>query len=470
MMRSLRVKFAFSHILPILLLSPLLSLYLLYSLEEFFTQKLLQQLAQQAHLLFDQVQQNLVVVEEQATAQRFLAKIAPQMNARVLLIDKDGTILASTRSEDAGRIGRQSQDANVRRGLQGETVQGIGPGFTTEVAYVVTPIKRDAVTIGVLRLSYEVDDVRKEFNQVRRLVLGGIALTVLLGLGLAIGLAVTITNPLHELSKRVQDVASGNYQARVTIMRQDEVGILAQNFNQMATRLEEAEFARQQQLAAIVHELARPLTGMRAAIETLLDGAEADAEVRHLLLGGIAEESARLERLIQTLQDVQRRGLKPLQLNRALVSLERIVRASVAHFEPVAAQLGIALSVTIPPRLPRLQADEDRLIQVLINLLDNALKFTERGGRVAVTVSEHAQALQVAVEDNGIGIAPHELPNVFQQFYRGDEGRVPEKQGMGLGLTISREIVAAHGGQIWVESTPHQGTCFTFTLPKRAEE
>ena len=462
---SLRTRLALSHLLPILLLTPLLSLYLLYTLEDFFNQKLLQQLYQQSQLLFDQVQADPALVEDPLAAQRFLTNLTHKTDARVILLSKAGVILGSTRPEDASRIGAVYADASVRQALQGVEVQGVGPGFTTEVAYVVSPIQHDGVTVGALRLSYAVDDVRRQFGQVRQFVIGGGALTGILGLGLAIGLATTITRPLQELGRRVRDVAAGNYQVRVAIERQDEVGALAQNFNQMAAQLEEGEKARKRQLAAVVHELARPLTGMRTAVETLVDGAAEDAEMRSTLLHGIAGEIARLARLISTLQDVQRRELKPIRLRCTPVDLTRVIRASIANFEYAATQLGITLIAKVQADLPLVQADEDRLIQVLTNLLDNALKFTPHGGVITVEAYQQANDLEVAVVDTGSGIAPDELPHLFLQFYRGAESRPPEKQGMGLGLAICGEIITAHGGKIWAESELGRGARFTFTLP-----
>jgi signal transduction histidine kinase len=252
----------------------------------------------------------------------------------------------------------------------------------------------------------------------------------------------------------------------VDVQGHDEVGTVGRSFNQMVSRLNEAEQARELQLAAIAHELARPLAGMRAAVETLQDGPYADAEMRDTLLSGVAEELSRLERLVGTLQNVHKHALRPMQLNRSEVAPERVIRASVANFEPVAAQAGITLSVEMPPRLPLIRADEDRLIQVLTNLLDNAFKFTPRGGRITIQASEVEQDIRVCVMDTGVGIAPEELPNVFQQFYSGDESRPPEKRGMGLGLAICREIITAHTGQIWAESEVGKGARFVFSIPK----
>jgi signal transduction histidine kinase len=466
MMHSLRTKLAASHILPILLLMPILSLYLFYALEGFFAQTLLKQLTYQARLLANQAQQQPELSTDHRAAQSFLAVAARLTDARVVLLSKDGTILGSTRAEDAGRIGTPYIDPAVVKALRGESTQGVGPGFTTEVAYVVLPLQYNGITSGALRLSYETNDLRSEFGRLRWLVLVGVALTAILGLGIGLGFATTITQPLRQLNESVRGITSGNYRARVAVRGQDEVATLAHNFNQMAARLEEAALAQERQLAAIAHELARPLAGMRAAVETLHDSADADVEIRGALFGGLEEELARLERLIATLQGLHKRVLHPMELNRTEISLERVIRACVANYEPVATQMGIALSADVLTHLPPVRADEDRIIQVLTNLLDNALKFTPHGGNVVVQAGEDDQSIWVAVSDTGVGIAPDELPHVFQQFYRGRESRPPEKRGMGLGLTICREIVAAHGGQIGVESELGRGARFTFTLPK----
>jgi signal transduction histidine kinase len=328
------------------------------------------------------------------------------------------------------------------------------------------PLKREGITRGVLRVSYEVHDLRTQFNQLQWLVLGGVALTVLLGLGIGIGLATTITRPLRQLTESAQKIATGDHYVPVTLPGHDEFSVLAHSFNQMMGRLDKAEQTRERQLAAIVHELARPLAGMRAAVETLRDGADTDPGTRDMLLGGVEDELGRLERLIRTLQGLHKRTLHPIELNCTEITLDRVIRASVANYELIAVQLGITLAIDVPPDLPHIHADEDRIIQVLTNLLDNAFKYTPQGGRVAVHAGQDDQTVWVSVADTGVGLTPDELPFIFQQFYRGDASRPPEKSGVGLGLAICREIITAHQGQIEAKSETGRGACFTFTLPK----
>jgi signal transduction histidine kinase len=189
--------------------------------------------------------------------------------------------------------------------------------------------------------------------------------------------------------------------------------------------------------------------------------------MRDSFLDGVGEELGRLERMISTLQSLHKRAFHPLRLNRTEISLERVIRASVGNFESIAARAGIMLVAEVPSTLSRVNADEDRIIQVLTNLLDNACKYTPPGGQVTVEAHEDQSRVWVSVVDTGVGIESDELAHLFQQFYRGGESRPPEKRGMGLGLAICREIIRAHGGDIQVESHPGQGARFMISIPKQ---
>jgi signal transduction histidine kinase len=467
MLTSLRPKLVASHLIPTLLLLPMLSLYLLYNLEGFYTDSLLQQLENQSQLLRNDVERDPGLLTDARSASRFLAGIAPLTDSRVLLLGQDATILASTRLEDAFRVGSRYEHPTIAQALRGETAQGVGRGLSAEVAYVVLPLRHESQIIGALRLSYEVDDVRSQFDQLRLFIIGGTALIALLAIGLALGLAMTIIRPLQELSSGAQSIATGDLQSRVRVQGHDEVSALAFNFNRMVERLAEAEQARQRQLAAIVHELARPLAGMHAALETIREDANADSEMRDSLLDGVGEELGRLGRMISTLQSLHKRAFHPLRLKRTEISLERVIRASVGNFESIAARAGITLVTQVPGVLSRVNADEDRIIQVLTNLLDNACKYTPPDGQVTVEAHEDESWVWVSVADTGVGIDSDELAHLFQQFYRGGDSRPPEKRGMGLGLAICREIIRAHGGNILVESNPGQGARFSFSIPKQ---
>jgi signal transduction histidine kinase len=467
-LRSLRTKLILANVLPVLLLMPLLSVYLLNTLDELYTLKLLQWLNQEGVLIADQVREDPVLLEDTATAQRFLNRIAQSTDARVLLLSHEGRIVGSSRTTDTSLIGAEFAVPAVKEALGGTQSHGVGRGLTSEVVYVAIPIQHDGTVAGVLRLSYEVGDVRSQVDLLHWFVVGGTSVTALLAVALGLAFSRTLTNPIQRLVTCIQEIAGGNNQARIETQREDEIGILAESFNQMAAKLASAESVRRQQLAAITHELARPLTSMSAAVEVLLDDRDADRDLQRELLVGVWDEMARLERLVNTLRQEQKRVLQPLQLQCSAVSLPHLLRATAAKHKASADRCGVALHVEAPTSLPLVYADEDRLIQVLTNLFDNALKYTLRGGHIFVKaeqcdVTSASPMVQVSVADTGVGIASDELPHIFQQFYRGGS-QWPEKTGIGLGLTICRQIVTAHGGKIWAEGEPGRGAHIIFTL------
>lgn len=469
MISSLRNKLALSHVLPIIVLMPLLSLFLLYSLETFFTQNLLQQLNNQARLLNDRLERDPQIMAHPATAGTFLDEVAAYTDARVLLLKTDGTILGSSRQEDDVRIGTRLAYPYLTQALSGERTQGIGQGLVAEVAYVVLPVNDGDGVAGLLRVSYSLADLRSQINQLQLMVIGGTTLTALFGLALALGLATTITRPLRALTRSAQQIARGDYVARAPVSSRDEVGSLAMNFNLMAERLEDLEQTRQRQLATIIHELARPLTGIRAAVETLLEDVQAPPDTAKPLLEGVVGEVARMQRLVEVLQTIQKRTLRPMSMNREAISLNRVIGATAGTYEARATRAQLRFAVSLPENLPPVYADQDRIIQVLTNLLDNAFKFTPAGGSVTLSAGSEPDAVWVAVTDTGIGIASAEQPSLFQEFYQGGTAHPSEKEGMGLGLMLSREIISAHGGTLTVRSELGEGAQFTFTLPRVTE-
>jgi signal transduction histidine kinase len=210
----------------------------------------------------------------------------------------------------------------------------------------------------------------------------------------------------------------------------------------------------------VSHELRTPLTAIKGFIETLQDGAADDPAVRDRFLNTIAIETERLTRLTNDLLLLTRADVGRLDLHLDATDLIACIQRAVAQMEGRAREKQIAVEVELPDDPVSIQADADRIHQVLVNLLDNAIKFTPPGGRVTVLLDDQ----KVTVTDTGSGIPAGEIPHVFERFYRGDRSRARKgADGAGLGLAIAKAIVEAHGGQIWVES--EQGASFTFTLP-----
>ena len=230
------------------------------------------------------------------------------------------------------------------------------------------------------------------------------------------------------------------------------------------TGIRRVETTRREFVSNVSHELRTPLASIKAMVETLESGALAEAKVARDFIGRIHSEIDRLNALVGDLLELSRleRGQTALRLSP--VDLGPVVEEVSGHFQARAQAKAIALEVALPPGLPRVMAEPDRLRQVLVNLLDNALKFTPQGGRVNISVSDRGQGLEVSVSDTGIGIPAEHLPHIFERFYKVDRSR--RDQGTGLGLAITKHIVQAHGGEIRVESREGQGSTFSFTVPK----
>lgn len=284
------------------------------------------------------------------------------------------------------------------------------------------------------------------------------------GLALILGILLTraLTRPVRELTEATQAVAAGGLGLQVEVRSKDELGQLAASFNRMSTDLAQARDLRRQLTADVAHELRTPLTLILGHAEALSEGI-LPASSENLRL--VHEEALRLSRMVDDLRILSRAEAGELPLTLGPVQPETLAKASVAKHASAAAQSQIALELKADPPLPIVQGDADRLTQVLDNLLENALRHTPPGGVIKVRLSSSTDSLRFEVQDSGAGVAPEDLPKVFERFYRADAARSRDTGGSGLGLAIARSIVEAHGGRIGVESPEGEGARFWFDLP-----
>lgn len=232
------------------------------------------------------------------------------------------------------------------------------------------------------------------------------------------------------------------------------------------TRARRLEQMRTDFVSNVTHELRTPLTAIRGFAETLLEGALDDPETAHHFVGIIKRESDHLGRLIEDLLDLSRIESGRWKMKKEPVQLARLAAETIGRLAPKARELGVDLRISVPADLPELPGDPGRLAQVLLNLVDNALKYTPAGGTVTVSAADAGSEVSVSVADTGAGIPKADLPRIFERFYRVDKARTRTTGGTGLGLSIVKHIVDAHGGTIGVVSDAGQGAVFTFTLPK----
>jgi two-component system OmpR family sensor kinase/two-component system sensor histidine kinase BaeS len=287
------------------------------------------------------------------------------------------------------------------------------------------------------------------------------------GLGLVLGLAVSrsLTAPLRRLAEAARAVAGGDLSQRVQASGSAEVAEVAQAFNEMAEELGEAERLRQNLIADVAHELRTPLSVLQGNLQAILDDVYSldKAEILRLY-----DETRLLSRLVDDLRELALADAGQLRLNLLPTAVAQMVRATTESLSAAAEAHRVTLTAEVPDDLPVVQADPDRVAQILHNLLHNALHHTPAGGSITVRATLTESAVEVAVADTGDGIASEDLPHVFDRFWRADPSRVRVDSwagSTGLGLSIAQSLVEAQGGRIWVESEPGQGATFRFTVP-----
>ena len=295
------------------------------------------------------------------------------------------------------------------------------------------------------------------------------AAALLTALGVSVWMSRTVVAPVQTLTHASLRIADGHYEQRVGGSSDardsaDELAQLAHAFDQMAERLQHTEQMRSQLLGDVSHELRTPLTVIRGSMEALQDGV---LPAEPATFAQIEQEAKRLQRLVNDLQELSRVEAGAYALERHPVSVETLVQTAVQRMERPFQQKEIALTSHVSPGLPAIQGDQDRLLQVLLNLLSNASQYTPAGCEVRLQAELHGDEVVIAVKDNGIGIPKEHIGQLFTRFYRVDKSRSRQAGGgSGIGLTIAKHLVEAHGGRIWVESPgTGLGSTFAFAVP-----
>ncbi len=304
-------------------------------------------------------------------------------------------------------------------------------------------------------------DFRASFNEA--LLYAALAAMVVAVL-LSLYLSRSVIAPIRAMSLAAQRIADGRYDERVQVNGADELAQLAMRFNQMAEKLNQVESMRRRLIGDVSHELRTPLTAIKGSMEGLMDGVLPATQETYQQ---IHAEADRLNRLVDDLQELSRVESNAYPLDLRPLEVSALVQTVTKRLASQTESKRVSLDLDLAPDLPRVLADEDRLVQVLTNLTGNALQYTPENGKVTIAAQRVDHEVRITVRDTGIGIPPEHLPHIFDRFYRVDKSRSRRAGGgSGIGLTIARALVEAHGGQIWAESAGEgEGSTFTFTLP-----
>lgn len=275
-----------------------------------------------------------------------------------------------------------------------------------------------------------------------------------------------VTAPIHRMTLASRRIAEGHYEERVETPKtpnKDEIEQLAESFNIMAITLEQTEELRRQLIGDAAHELRTPLTTIKGSLEGLIDGVMPPTPETYQQ---IYREAERMQKLVDDLQELSRVEAGAYQLDLVPLEANQILEVVEKRLEQQFGDKGVTLYVRPAPNLPSLLVDENRIGQVMLNLVGNALQYTPSGGKVEVSAEKRGEEIWFSIKDTGVGIAEEHLPHVFTRFYRADKSRSRAQGGSGIGLTISKHLVETHGGRIWAESEgKEKGSVFIFTLP-----
>jgi two-component system sensor histidine kinase GlrK len=294
------------------------------------------------------------------------------------------------------------------------------------------------------------------------IVLGLISL--MLGLVISIFITLNITKPLSIIKRRTGDIARGDFGDDLNLSSPPEIKELAHAFNLMCTKLKEIEKLKSDFFSLMSHELRTPLTTIKEGTNLFLEGLkeEETTKKQRRLLTIINEECVRLITLVNSLLDLSKMEAGMMTFNFSRTNLISLIEKVTREIEPLAETENITIRTDLRNDIPNIKIDCDRILQVLRNLIGNAVKFTPEGGQVLIYAGNSSQKVKVSITDTGSGIAKENIDSIFEKYHQESSNKI---KGTGLGLSIVKHIIDAHGGKVWVENTSEQGSTFSFVLP-----
>ena len=462
---TLRWRLLLGHILPILILVPLVGLALIYLLETRLILPLLaNEMIDQGMLVERLTRDQPAVWASQPDAQALLDSIDFHRPTRIGLLTPGYVLLATNRPDDRFLVGKAVSNLPALNDLANPWWAVTSNGASTEqILDVLIPVAgSNGQVLGLIRIYRRITDVEQTFTMMRLLVLGVLMVGLIIAAVIAIFLSESVSRPLKSVT---QAFTHSPLEGPASLLREDEneFGDLARAYNRLQRRRQELEETRQELLAGLVHEIGRPLGSLRTAVHALQAGAMDNPDLRSDLLKGMVERIDRMGHLLEDLSFAYHK-LEPREIHHRPVKMKEWLDSLIALWAETARQKQQIWVAMLPDDLPVLNTDPDHLAQGLSNLVNNAFKFTPAGGKITFEVFSEDKTIRFRISDNGIGIPLEDQPHLFSPFYRSIQP--PWKApGLGLGLSITKSIVESLDGQIELTSAPGQGSTFTISLP-----
>jgi signal transduction histidine kinase len=462
----MRRRFILSHLLPILLVVPLFGLVFLYLLEsQVLLAGLSEDISEKAKLIAQSINSQPELIQDAGQAQIYLATLSRTVDEQIVLLAPDGRVVAASPIEEGEETIPAEDLPGLDTAVGGQESTTVTYNLREQRAIVLVPVQGlNEQLVGIVGVTDTLAGTAAQFGGLRVFLLVIILLELLLGALIGLLLARRLELPIGQAISSVVALGLGRESATVVPRGPREIRQLAESVNLLRERLRLLEETRRRSLANIVHEIGRPLGAIRSATHVLRQGAGDDPLVREELLAGIEQAIIRLQPLLDDLTQLHGQVQGTIKLSPRPVALSEWLPTVLLPWRAAAQEKGLQWQADIDSGLPVLEIDPDRMGQVVGNLLSNAIKYTPEPGQVTVAAEADPGAVRISVTDTGPGILPEEREQIFEPFYRSAaERRFP--QGLGLGLTIAREMVVAHGGRLTLDSTPGKGSRFTIEVP-----
>jgi len=473
MTRKIIWKFFGAFIFLTLIVVFVLYFFVSLKLQNSYEQKITEKLRSNAILVGDILTGDLLE-NKSRNIQKKVKTLAEKLNLRITVVDSNGKVLGDSDTEPS-LMENHKDRLEIAEAFQGNYGQStrFSDTLNYNMKYVAVRVDDSGNTLGVVRFALPLSEVQLQIQLIYRVILLSAIVAVVIALTVAYFLSRSITLPISRMQEAAQRITKGDFSRKVDIKSKDELGELAKSLNKMAGELQQKmenlrrmDKVRTDFVANVSHELKTPLTLIKGYIETLEDRSINDKEKTRRFISIIKEHTNRLENIIEDLLSLSELELSKDSLSKTDFNLKELIDEVTLSFGYALDAKRQILSVEQQDNDFRIKADRDKIEQVIVNLIDNAIKYTNEAGKINISLLEKENEYIFTVRDSGIGIPKEDMDRVFERFYRVDKARSRELGGTGLGLGIAKHIILAHRGQINIESEINKGTKVVVKLPK----
>lgn len=395
-----------------------------------------------------------------------LAGIETHLNAAVWFVDRDGVMITSAQSDNFSPAPHKIADFNPAEIGSSRYMTGDYHGyFNEDVITVLAPVVYDYSSKGYLLIHKSMNDITQIQDFLMHSAYISLIVIYLLSFMILLAFHFFVYRPLSKITEAAKQYASGNLEYEIPVNTEDEMGYLSASLNYMSSQLRDMEDYQKKFVANVSHDFRSPLTSIKGYVEAMADGT-IPPKMQEKYLKIILFETERLTDLTHDLLTLNEFDTKNLLLDKVAFDIHEIIKNVAASFEGICTQKKISFELIFATKHLEVIADKRKIQQVLYNLLDNAIKFSDSDSDIIIETTNRGDKVYISVKDNGIGIPRNALNKIWERFYKTDLSRGKDKKGTGLGLAIVKEAIQAHGENINVVSTEGVGTEFIFSLPK----